>query len=324
MKMETLKKLWKNEYFQTAVTIAIIITIVLGFWFGSQQALNTQYPALAVASGSMMPTLDIGDLIIVQGVPPEQIHASYLNGDIIIFRNPNNLDDLIVHRAVRKENGTDGYSFKTHGDNNGVGSEEGPFGQDYVVGKVVAKIPYVGNFALFMHTRENFYVFIIMLVILFVAFSIFPFGDREKKETQGKRRLFGKIDLDHLYIVVLNVLLIGFIVFNVWGAYTFWQPGSKGPTYVTARGVYPDVGYYQGFRYNHNTVLETFLSVGFLTYTVDCNATDSVHSGIRPGVLTLSIAQVAAIVLIVLDVWTMVRLLRARKTETLYAETSQP
>jgi signal peptidase I len=83
----TLKKLWKNEYVQTAVVIGLIALAVFGFWMGSQAVLNTPYPALAVVSGSMcIPyngacdgwthpfehTLHIGDLIIVQGVAPRR------------------------------------------------------------------------------------------------------------------------------------------------------------------------------------------------------------------------------------------------------------
>ncbi len=325
--MEISKKLWKSEYFQTAVTIAIIIIIVLGFWYGSQQALNTQYPALAVASGSMMPTLDIGDLIIVQGTSPEQINADYLKGDVIIYKNLYNPGDLIVHRAVKKEkNTTDGlFYFTTRGDNNQ--SPDTPFNQTYLVGKVVAKIPYIGNFALFMHTRENFYFFIIVMIILFVVLSVIPFSGRTSNEAFAKRKMFGRIDPDFLYSAVLNLLLIGFILFNIWGAYTFWQQGAKSAQYVTARGIYADLAYYQSYGnanskpYNH--VFEALLSHGIMTYSVDCNVTDGTHSGIRPGVLTLSIAQVGAVALIVFDAWTAVKFLRARKAEAKAVENTR-
>ncbi|MEM2118496.1 MAG: signal peptidase I [Candidatus Bathyarchaeia archaeon] len=314
--METLKKLWKNEYFQTLVTVALIVVVVMGVWFGSQQALNSPYPALAVASGSMLPTLEVGDLIIVQGVPPEQIHAAYLEGDILVFRNPNSPDDLIVHRAIAKENRSDGYYFTTHGDNNGINSNEGPFHQRYVVGKVIAKVPYVGNFALFMHTRENFYLFIIVLFILFVVFIVVPFGSHGKGEANVKRILFGKVSYDLLYFMIINLLLVAFIVFNLWGSYAVWQPGSKPPQYVTIRGMFLEPSYYESFKASYNRVSEATLSHGFLTYAVNCNVSDSIHTGVRPGVLTVSMAQLGIVGLVVFDVWTAVRFLKARKNET--------
>ncbi|MEM3765775.1 MAG: hypothetical protein QXU46_01965, partial [Candidatus Bathyarchaeia archaeon] len=65
MAIETLKKLWKNDYFQTAITIALIFLIVFSLYYSAQAVLGTPYPVLAVASGSMLPTLNIGDLIVV-------------------------------------------------------------------------------------------------------------------------------------------------------------------------------------------------------------------------------------------------------------------
>ncbi|MCL6579338.1 MAG: signal peptidase I, partial [Candidatus Bathyarchaeota archaeon] len=196
MAVAAFKKLWKNEYFQTAVTILLILSIVFMFWYGVQFTLNTEYPALAVASGSMLPTLKVGDLIIVQGVPPDQIYADPLKGDIIVFRRGS---ELIVHRAVYMENRSDGYWFTTKGDN--VGSRDSAFHESNLIGKVIGKIPWVGNLALLMHTKENMLMFAIIIIILIVVFLMFPF-ETEKKEKNGEktkkwkeRKLFGKISL---------------------------------------------------------------------------------------------------------------------------------
>jgi signal peptidase I len=45
----------------------------------------------------MLPTLNIGDLIIVQKIDPAQIHADPLTGDILVYKRG---DELIVHRAI--------------------------------------------------------------------------------------------------------------------------------------------------------------------------------------------------------------------------------
>ena len=149
MAAATLKQLWKNEYFQTAIMIIAMIVIVFGFWYGSQLVLNTQYPALAVVSTSMLPTLNVGDVIIVQGLPVTQIKANYTTGDIVVYRSPYDPDKRIVHRAVKIENRSDGYWFTTKGDNND--QPDVPFPQTYYIGKVIARIPYVGNFPLFVN-----------------------------------------------------------------------------------------------------------------------------------------------------------------------------
>jgi signal peptidase I len=197
----TLKKLWRNEYFQTAVSIGLIVLAVFGFWYGSQAILNTPYPALAVVSGSMCipydgtcdgwthpfsQTLHIGDLIIIQGVNPAQLNANYPDSDITVFHDPTDPTEFIVHRIISKQeiNGT--LYFRTKGDGNGnvwpSTPEHGmddwsgyPNGvpQSLVVGKVVMRIPWVGHIVLFM--RNSFgipLVIIIILLALIVEFVI--------------------------------------------------------------------------------------------------------------------------------------------------------
>jgi signal peptidase I len=215
----TLKKLWKNEYFKTALMIILIISAVFGFWYGSQLVLNTQYPVLAVASGSMCtvqrmycdgwshpfsPTLHIGDLIIVQGVNPKEIKAESGTGDIIVFHKPklseSLQDELIVHRAVESEINPDNelVYFETRGDAN-LGSDS--FGSDYrgenytwhnkiseklVVGKVVLRIPWIGHIALFMHNSSGVYIIIIIIIIFVIVEFVIPEFTRKEEKTEQK------------------------------------------------------------------------------------------------------------------------------------------
>jgi signal peptidase I len=215
----TLKKLWKNEYVQTAVIVGLIVLIVLGFWYGAQIALNTPDPALAVVSGSMcIPqdaqcdgwthpfarTLHIGDLIIIQGVNPADLSADYPNSDIIVFHKPTDPSDLIVHRIVAKEvseNGT--IYFWTKGDGNGIRwpstpstAEHDPWGkisQDQVVGKVVMRIPWLGHIILFMRNSVGLPIIIALIILLLIVEFIVPLfrgkkapavESEQQKETQ--------------------------------------------------------------------------------------------------------------------------------------------
>jgi signal peptidase I len=196
----TIKRLWKNEYFQTAVVIGIIIVVVFGFWYGSQLVLNTPYPALAVVTGSMcIPydgacdgwshpftrTLHVGDLIIVQGVNPADLNANYPNSDIIVFHRPGNPDELIVHRIAAEDvvNGT--IYFYTKGDGNPTDkwpnpiqpSEYDPWGrvsQDQVVGKVVMRIPWLGQVVLFMRNSLGLPIVIALIIILVIVEFVAP------------------------------------------------------------------------------------------------------------------------------------------------------
>jgi signal peptidase len=275
--------------------IVLMLVIVFGFWYGTQLVLNTQYPALAVVSTSMLPTLNVGDVIIVQGLPATQIKA----GDVVVFRSPYEPDKRIVHRAVKIETGADGYWIITHGDNNPIGSDE-RFHESYLIGKVIARIPYVGNFPLFINSLGNFYYFtIIIIIIINILLSLFFDTDEEKKsikeEPHEKRKLFGKLDIDTVFFLILNVLLIGFTIFNLFGNFTFWQIGAEPPQYVTIRGLYSDLQYQASFKY----ISKAVLSQGFLTYQIDC----SVNEAIRPGVPTFSWMQASILTLLILNLW---------------------
>ena len=194
------RKLWKNEYIQTAAIIGLIVIVVLGFWFSVQTLLNTSYPALAVITGSMcIPqgaqcdgqthpftrTLHIGDLIIIQGVNPEELNANYPESDIIVFRKPTDIDELIVHRiADREVDGNGTIYFYTKGDGNpthrwpnAIQSSEydswGKVNEDLVVGKVILRVPWVGHVILFMHNSVGLPIILgLMILLLFVEFVL--------------------------------------------------------------------------------------------------------------------------------------------------------
>jgi signal peptidase I len=296
-----LKQLWKNEYFQTAIMIILMVTIVFGFWYGSKLVLNTQYPALAVVSTSMLPTLNVGDVIIVQGVSVTQIKASYTTGDIVVFINPYDSDQRIVHRAVKIENTSNGYMITTVGDN--VGGQEdqfSPWSASLLVGKVIARIPYVGNFPLFVNALGNFYYFVIVIIIIInLLLSLLFDSDGEKKSAKGesreKRKLFGKLQIETVIFLISEVLLVGFLIFNLFGIFTFWQIGADPPQNVTIRGIYSDLQYQTGYRY----ISEASLSQGFLTYQIDC----LVNGTVRPGVPTFSWVQVSILLLVFFNLW---------------------
>lgn len=190
-------KLFKNEYVETAVMIIVIVAVVLGVWYGSQYILNSEYPALAVASGSMcVPqgpsrcdgwshpfdrTLHVGDLIIVRGVNPNDINPGpkYV-GDIIVYRALGT-NTLIVHRVINKTVDEEGnIFFITKGDANPGPDQPVPSSQ--VVGKVVMRIPWIGHLALFMRNSSGLYVIIAVIGLLVVVEFLIPEFRNKKKE----------------------------------------------------------------------------------------------------------------------------------------------
>ena len=146
-------------------------------------------------------TLSIGDIIVLQGVNPANLNANYPNSDIIVYRDPADLTTLIVHRIVSKQeiNGT--WYFQTKGDGNGqpwpaVPSPDEYDGhsiwsspqysntgipQNYVVGKVVMRIPWFGWITLFMRGNSLGLPIIIALILLLIIIEFIIPVLRQKK-----------------------------------------------------------------------------------------------------------------------------------------------
>lgn len=203
-----LGRVWGNEYFQTVVTVVVIVGLVFGFWYGVRLALNTQYPMLAVASGSMhLPqntecdgwshpfahTLHTGDLIVVEGVNPEDIYAAPLNesgrsGDIIVFRAIGS-DDLIVHRAVGKVVQSGRIFFITQGDHNTVPGPSSPTPAENVIGRVVMRVPWFGHLALQLHNSTGWLVIVALIVLLVVVEFVLPEVWGKKPEAEPDEHL---------------------------------------------------------------------------------------------------------------------------------------
>ena len=308
MAMQTLKRLWKNEYFQTALTVALILIIVFGLYYGAQAALGTEYPALAVASGSMLPTLNIGDLIIVQKIDPAKIKADPegLTGDILVYKRGN---ELIVHRAVNIRPGQNGiYMITTRGDNTFTNDPEWPSTQ--LVGKVIARIPAIGNLPLLLHSKSNMYIIFLALIIILIILML-PFGSHEGKEPPKEeqpaeeKKLFSKISLSLLFYIIINTILLGLIVFSLWGSLTFWQPGAgtRGD-WTTIYGMFSDMHFHEQFSNKAN------LHQGFLTYQINYKVDD----GVRQGVPTFSWFQLFLIILVAYNAWKLYNFLKIGKT----------
>jgi len=133
-----------------------------------------------------VPTLNVGDLIVVQGIPnaSEIKAAPYPDGDVIVFYKPGT-NELIVHRAINKYQRQDGtWLFYTKGDAN-AGSYDpwSPIPQDLVVGKVIAKVPWVGHIPLFIRTPLGILLIITIFVVLIVIDFVFP-SKKDENETK--------------------------------------------------------------------------------------------------------------------------------------------
>jgi signal peptidase len=147
--------------------VILLIIILFAATYGSVEvlrlALQSESPLMVVSSGSMIPTLNVGDIIIVRGIDPQAVTV----GTIIIFHSPYEYDMPIVHRVIAVDHQGNLISFETKGDNN-----PGPDGwrvpAENLMGVYVAKVPYVGLLSLELRGPLGV-TLIILLVALIIA-----------------------------------------------------------------------------------------------------------------------------------------------------------
>ena len=188
-----LPEVLKRDYVQTAIMIIVVILAVLIFWYGLRFAFRTEYPILAVASGSMEPVLYAGDLIVIEGIQNfSDVHVAPKDadppGDILVYQGPT---ELIVHRAIDKKNGTYGsIVFIIHGDANVDGANE-HIGEEKIVGRYTGfKVPWLGNIALFFEDFETKVAFIALWIILLIIIEVAPLVRKRLKSGDAEASLY--------------------------------------------------------------------------------------------------------------------------------------
>lgn len=146
--------------------ILIVAIGVLVIWIGLQVVFGTQNPFYVVASGSMIPVLQVYDVLIVQGhIPFEDIEV----GDIIVFNRPSGHDRVIVHRVASIID-DDPKTIRTKGDANpaSIPGTDFPITKEEYIGKVAYVIPQVGYVTQLLKPPINYVIIVIVIGIMVV------------------------------------------------------------------------------------------------------------------------------------------------------------
>ena len=121
--------------------------------------------ALTVLTGSMVPTYDPGDVVVVRGV--KDAAAEVQVGDVVTFQPVSGDPTLITHRVTEKLFTSDGTRFVTRGDANSA--DDDPLVPAQIKAKAMYHVPYVGYASLYLGQQRG-------LLVVGVAVALLVYG----------------------------------------------------------------------------------------------------------------------------------------------------
>lgn len=122
------------------------------------------YRIFVVATGSMIPKYEVGDVLVSKEIPPEDIKV----GDDIVYTGKEGSfkDKVVTHQVIFIEKENENYRIITKGIANTAQDPE--INQDQVMGKVIYKL---GLLSLFQRAVSNNYVFYFVVFVPIVLIT---------------------------------------------------------------------------------------------------------------------------------------------------------
>ena len=162
--------------------VIIIVVSIAIIWLGLQAVFGTANPFYVVSSGSMIPALEVYDVIVVEGNTP---FDDIKKGDIIVFYSPKLYEQgkerVIIHR-VSLEMGEDPKIVRTKGDANpsSIAGTDYPITEKEYLGKVEYVVPQVGYITQIFQPPINYIIIAVIIGVMIVK----HFAGKEKKKTE--------------------------------------------------------------------------------------------------------------------------------------------
>lgn len=132
-----------------------------------------------IVSGSMEPTLEINDVVVVQKCPPSQLKK----GDIITFEQDGRIISHRILNVIGKKGQT---KFETKGDNNLI-PDPNKVEAEQILGKVIFKVKKVGKAINYIQNSRGFISIALLAVIIYILVSL---KDKQKNNRKIKRKKY--------------------------------------------------------------------------------------------------------------------------------------
>ena len=171
---EKIQKLKNNKILKIVANIIYIIIFIIVLFILMiailQRTTNNEitlfgYRIFVVATGSMTPKYEVGDVLVSKEVDPATIQV----GDDIVYegKEGNFKDKIVTHQVIMIEKENDNYRIQTKGIANT--KEDPEITQNEVIGKVIYKM---GVLSLLQRAMSNNYVFyfVVFVPIVLITF----------------------------------------------------------------------------------------------------------------------------------------------------------
>jgi signal peptidase I len=169
----------KDKKYSIIKDIAIIVIGVVLIWFAVKVVFNVDNPFYVVSSGSMIPVLNVGDILIVKD---GNTFNSLKVGDIIVFNRPQGGDRVIVHRIIEISDRFGEKVIVTKGDANDgiIPGTDFPIREKDYIGSVAYTVPKVGLVLKYLNPPVNYIIIAGIIGILIYT------NMKKKNEEEGK------------------------------------------------------------------------------------------------------------------------------------------
>lgn len=158
-----MNRVWLKRYGQGVLAIFVLTNLFLfasSKWNSDRMPGISHWRILSVLTGSMAPTIDAGDMVIVSKYNGDQPEV----GDIITYWQDGAERSLVTHRVMKRlENGY----VQTRGDANHE-ADGGWTDPTRIVGKVVVTLPYAS-------TLQTFFQRPVVLTALLIMFAVLSY-----------------------------------------------------------------------------------------------------------------------------------------------------
>ena len=183
-----LRGIGKTIYVLLYIIVLLVLLVVVIQRFSGNNATIGGFRIFNVATGSMIPVYNVGDILVSKEISPEKIQV----GDNIVYKGEKNEFNgkVVTHRVISKREENGKYYFVTQGVANELADPE--ISEEQVYGKIIYKTIILSFVSKIINNIYTFYFLIFVPIAIIICkiivdnFMSYKEGKKELAEAKGK------------------------------------------------------------------------------------------------------------------------------------------